>query len=101
MDFDKNELIELIESIGYTQRVDNYYVIRESNGYINISYPKGDGVFDCKISFHKNVYQGSLGDGVSKDFDDYESFVNFINEYHSKLFLKQKLIKITKNINNG
>jgi hypothetical protein len=51
-----DELVDLIESIGYKHRTGNYYVIREYDGYINISYH--DGFIKKQdyitINFYKN-----------------------------------------------
>ena len=32
------EVVRLVKSIGYKQRVKNYYVIDEDDGYINVHY---------------------------------------------------------------
>jgi hypothetical protein len=94
-----DELVDLIESIGYKQRVENYYVIVEDDGYINISY--GQNVnFKHRINFCKNFYFSNSGKykEINKFFEDFESFSKFIAEYHSDLFRKHKIKKIISNI---
>jgi len=88
-----NKVIDLITKIGYTQRTGTYYIIREEDGYINIS---NDRFFDedAPIKFHKNHYQGIHKKDISHTFYDLESFIYFINEYHKDKFLKLKLKKI-------
>ena len=89
-DYRYAELVDLIESIGYKHRVGNYYVIRENDGYINISYLYNDDVFFHKIEFHKNFYFTPVWD-FTEHFDDFESFHVFITKYHNDLFLKHKI----------
>jgi len=100
-DFRYDEVVDLIEKIGYKQRVGNYYIITEDDGYINISY---DYYYDNMriIYFHKNFYQGILHKkDTSHKFYNFKSFEIFINEYHKDLFKKIKLEKIINNINGN
>jgi hypothetical protein len=98
-----NKVIDIIIKIGYTQRTGTYYIIREKDGYINIS---NDRFFyeDAPIKFHKNHYQGVYDENgfhkkdISHKFYDLESFVEFINEYHKDLFMKHKIGKILEKI---
>lgn len=94
-----DEVVDLLESIGYKHRVANYYFMREDDGYINISYFYERCRFRHIITFHKNFYMKRCKMPLSVDFDNFESFFEFISDYHSKLFLKQKIEKINENIN--
>jgi len=106
-DFRYDEVVDLIEKIGYKQRIGNYYIITEDDGYINISY--GEEYNDSKIiiSFHKNHYNrildknGFYKKDISHKFYNFKSFEIFINEYHKDLFKKIKLEKIINNINGN
>lgn len=101
-DYRYGELVELIESIGYKYRVSNCYVIREDDGYINISYFYERCTFHHKINFHKNFYSPHPGKyDIQENFDDFESFVDFITDYHSKLFLKHKIEKLKDGLKNN
>lgn len=102
-DWRYDKLVDLIETIGYRHRTGNYYVIREHDGYINISYH--DGYVEeqdyITINFHKNVSHslaknGYKGKEISETFNNFEDFLVFINKYHSDLFRKVK-IKTIKN----
>jgi hypothetical protein len=103
IDYDK--VIEFITKIGYKQRTGTYYVIREEDGYINISCDKCFHP-EAPIIFHKNHYQGVINKNgfpkkdISHKFSDLESFFEFISEYHNKLLLKNKIKKINENIKN-
>ncbi len=103
-----------VESIGYTQRIDSYFTIREDNGYINVyrEYPSK------KIyNFHKNFFQNKRNphhDGSTYKIEDtffgyncimtnssiqayfnrYSDFKNFLANYHTKQGRKLKLNKI-------
>lgn len=103
------ELIGIIESIGYKQRTDTYWIIRENDGYINISFytknyfdafNRKDLVGDIDlIEFHKTFYHGVLStDDTSKKFDNADDFLSFINVYHRKLFRRKKINKIINRI---
>ena len=102
-EIDYNKVIELITQIGYKQRTGTYYIIREKDGYINISCDKTFHP-EAPICFHKNHYQrvkrnlGFSKKDISHKFYDLESFYEFISEYHNKLFLKLKIKRLTNNI---
>lgn len=103
--FRYDELVDLIESIGYKHRTSNYYVIREHNGYINISYHMGfiRKQYYITIIFHKNYYHG-MGYGKkepNRTFNDFKTFLEFINKYHNDLFRKVKLERIKCGIKNS
>jgi len=101
-DFRYDKVVDLIEKIGYKQRVGNYYVIREKDGYINISYGEEWKTKKIIICFHKNYSEPAYGRreiDISKTFYDFESFSEYISEYHNDLFFKHKLIKIKERIN--
>ena len=99
IDYDK--ALEVITSIGYKQRTGTYYVIREDDGYINISHDKCFHE-DAPISFHKNFSGGNHSpDGkyiLHEDFYTLEDFYDFISDYHNDLFLKHKVEKLLHNI---
>lgn len=104
MDINYNEVIDFILEIGYKHRIASYYVIREKDGYINISndelrFSRFDKNITTYISFHKNFYQGYSNKDISKKFYDIETFYKFISEYHNKLFMKHKIKKIKRIIN--
>lgn len=102
-DYDK--VLEVITKIGYKQRTGTYYVIREKDGYINISHDKCFHE-DAPISFHKNHYADAFDErgfhkkDISHEFNDLESFFDFINDYHKDLFLKLKINKLLHDIRN-
>ena len=101
-DYRYDELVDLIESIGYKLRCPNYYFIREDDGYINISYNYPPSAFNHRIDFHKNFYSPHPGKyDISENFDNFEDFYNFITDYHSKLFLKHKIEKLRNGIKNN
>ena len=52
-DYIDPKIVNFITQIGYKQRVGNYYVITEDDGYINISYTSYYNVEN--INFHKNI----------------------------------------------
>ena len=99
-DYRYDEVVDLIESIGYKQRVGNYYFIREDDGYINISYGHDKKVYRHLIRFHKNFSPPYPHKDISKNFDNFESFLEFITEYHKPLFMKHKIKKIINGISN-
>lgn len=99
--FRYNLVVDLIEKIGYKQRTGNYYIIREEDGYINISYWEDFDTKTIKISFHKNYYIPYQKEKISLMFDNFKSFFDFISIYHNKLFLKYKIEKLKKNINES
>jgi len=98
-----DKVIDIITKIGYTQRTGTYYIIREEDGYINISHDRYF-VEDAPIKFHKNHYQNIYDErgypkkDISHSFYDLESFVDFINKYHKELFMKYKIEKIKNKI---
>ena len=96
---DYNKVIKLIESIGYEKHVGSCYIIQDDGGYVNIEHLNFD-LYKRYIVFHKNHYYSLGRNDIFKTFLDYDSFEKYIFEYHSKLFLKHKLNKITRNINN-
>ena len=95
IDYDK--AIEFITQIGYKQRVETYYAIREDDGYINISHDKCFHE-ETPIRFYKNFTNGNRGvDGKTtllRKFDTLEDFYDFISEYHNDLFLKLKIKRL-------
>lgn len=98
-DYVSPEVVNLITQVGYKQRVGNYYVITEEDGYINISYTSYNNIED--IVFHKNFYnrQARNGNGVykkdiNKHFNNFLDFEKFIAKYHKKEVRKIKLKKI-------
>ena len=99
-----NKVLDTITKIGYKQRSGTYYVIREKDGYINISHDKCFHE-DSPICFFKNFSGGNRGaDGkttIDEKFDNLESFTVFINEYHKDLFLKHKMKKLLHNIHGS
>jgi len=107
IDYDK--VIEVITKIGYKHRTNSYYVIREKDGYINISrndFRFGVNQPDDYISFHKNHYQyirdeqGFYKKDISHKFYTLGEFFDFINDYHKDLFLKHKINKLLYGIRN-
>lgn len=96
-DYIDNRIVKLITSIGYRQRTGSYYVISETDGYINISYHVNTKVPDL-IQFTKNIYNTELypHNEIHKDFYDYVEFVKFIEEYHLTAFRKLKIEKLNR-----
>lgn len=88
------KVINFIESIGYEQRVDNYYCIREKDGYINVSFYKDPYI----IQFHKNFYYEGFRLLRKKDiqfrFTTFQAFQKFMESYHKKECRKLKIKKI-------
>lgn len=85
-------VVKLVKSIGYKQRVGNYYVISEVDGYINVSYD-----FYGYIQFHKNFYHNygnTSKKEIHKDFDNYLDFEKFMSSYHKKEMRKIKVEKL-------
>lgn len=95
-----NKVIKLIVSIGYEKRDDTRYDILEDDGSIFIDHSNYDSE-NTYIVFHKTHFFHLSKDSILKLFNDYESFEKFIFEYHTKLFLKQKLTKMMNNITDG
>ena len=92
------KLIKNIESIGYHQRIGNYYGIAESDGYINISYYMVTENNEI-IQFHKNFYSDYINrtkKDLHFDFYNFSDFVKFISDYHKKEFRKLKLNKLNQ-----
>jgi len=99
-DYRYDELVDLIESIGYEHRTGNYYIIREKDGYINISYEYDKNHIGHRIRFHKNYYfdlKNTYSD-ITEDFYNLKDFIDFISKYHNDLFLKHKIEKIINNV---
>jgi len=85
----RNEkVINFVESIGYT-RLDNYYVIVEKDGYINVSFCK----IPYLIGFHKNFFYHVKKD-INEIFYNFEDFQKFMESYHKKKCRKLKIKKI-------
>jgi hypothetical protein len=99
MDYRNEEIINFVESIGYTHRVGNYYVITEIDGYINVSYYRKLNDEPEKICFYKNFYSEyryrHMKD-ISEIFDNFDEFVRFMIIYHKdrKEVRKLKLKKL-------
>lgn len=89
------KILSVIEPIGYKQRSENYYVIREEDGYVNISYFKNISNI-THINFHKNYYNGKyISDAENNNnFDNYVAFFRFLESYHPQYFRKEKLKKL-------
>lgn len=97
-DFRYDDVVDIIESIGYKHRTANYYVIDENDGYINISYERNSDE-NIVINFHKNIYHKLIINGykkrdISMIFNNIDDFYSFIFEYHNKLFRKHKIEKL-------
>lgn len=101
-DYVDPKIVNFITKIGYKQRVGNYYVIGENDGYINISYTCYDNVET--ITFHKNFYRNVYDENGYPKKDLYEKFNNFldfekfISKYHYKEVRKIKLNKLYDNV---
>jgi hypothetical protein len=102
MDYRNEKIISFLESIGYTQRVGNYYVIAEIDGYINVNYFKTLSIIDDGqeiINFHKNFYSQNRYAGrkdISETFHNFDDFFRYMLNYHrkSKEVRKLKLKKL-------
>jgi len=87
-------ILSVIEPIGYKQRVENYYIIREYDGYVNIDYFKDINDI-THIRFNKNFYHGALPTyRDSKRFDNYSNFFKFLEAHHKQYFRTKKLKQI-------
>lgn len=95
------KVVNLLKSIGYTHRIDNYYIIRESDGYINVNYDKVKNG-PLVINFYKNYTTRRIHptNVIDETFFTYESFVEFIEKYHKQTFRKLKIEKINGQKNN-
>lgn len=97
-DYEDDIILDFILPIGYKHRVSNYYVIQETDGYINIYYSRTNDGEGIHIAFHKNFYHEAVrkypNNTISKSFDNYSDFFKFLESYHSQYFRKQKLIKL-------
>jgi len=85
-------VVKLVESVGYKLRCGNYYVIREFDGYINVSYD----VYG-HIQFHKNHYNKdyeNIKRDIHHDFDNYLDFEKFMSVYHRKEVRKIKVDRL-------
>jgi hypothetical protein len=92
-DYVSKKVVPFITEIGYRLRVPNYYVIDESDGYINISYLMNDEIE--MIQFHKNYYYGSFGKNEpTHTFDNFEDFEKFMTTYHKKEIRKIKINRL-------
>ena len=70
--------INKVESLGYIHRVDNYYILREFDGYINVSaIPKITNDI-THFSFHKNFYRDVKNPYHHKE-NNYKQQVTFLN----------------------
>ncbi len=98
-DYIDNDIINLLKSIGYKHRTGNYWILIEKDGYINVNYKKYNED-DKIIHFHKNYYFGTTPHykDISEEFKDFDSFLDFITEYHNDLFFKHKIEKILNKI---
>lgn len=99
------KVVPFVEAIGYKLRVSNYYVINESDGYINVNYFMVDG--KEIIEFYKNYYYGSSRNDyknyyrsnrhdTDQSFDNFLDFEKFMTNYHKKEIRKIKLDKLNK-----
>lgn len=105
-DYAPNEFKELAKIFGYKQRVDTYYVFKEQDGYINISYEYRGIKFDGSpykeiFTFHKNHYQNVIDSstGLHKkdihfDSEEFKEFEEWMCKYHLKQGRKYKLKKL-------
>jgi len=106
-DWRYDKLVDLIESIGYKHRTGNYYMIREHDGYMNISYYEYENNGEIIINFYKNYYHGVIyknglhKQDIDESFTIFETFLKFLNKYHNDLFRKLKIKKIQCGIKNS
>jgi len=94
-DYIDERVLKLITSIGYKLRCSNYYVIREDDGYINIS-SYIDKYSNEVICFHKNTYHTEPypRQDLEQEFLNFEDFEKFIESYHQKICRKLKIEKL-------
>jgi hypothetical protein len=89
------KIINTITSLGYNHRIENYYVKREKDGYINIHYFKLNN--KEYIEFHKNYYNKMYPDNtLNRKFNNYKDFLIFLQKIHKQEFRKIKI----NNLNN-
>jgi hypothetical protein len=108
-DYTSDEFKELTNFFNYEHRIGTYYIFREKDGYINISYEyiiNTNGPIEYFL-FHKNHYQGivdnnSLHIEHKKDIHfettNFKEFEQWMCEYHKKQGRKYKLKKLNKNL---
>lgn len=75
------DFVSIVKVFGYDFRVEDYYVIRESDGYINISYDMDN------FEFHKNFYAGKFNPHLDwteykmrSSYPYYQYFLGYLSE---------------------
>lgn len=100
MNITVKEFINFIKPLGFTQRVDNYYLLIQKEGYVNVSYCLKKSLFCNKagvnsdiidsIDYTKNFYKQGIVT-IDESFFFFDEFVKFMEQQHPQIFRKQKL----------
>lgn len=76
---DRERFIKKVESIGYVHRVADSYVIREDDGYINVSVSPKFNDNPELYRFHKNFYQNRTNPYKKRFSKPYEEKIEIVD----------------------